>query len=32
VLEVSVPMPARPEAKARKVEIQEPAKGAKKAA
>ena len=32
VLEVSVPLPARPEAKIRKVEIQEPAKGAKSAA
>ena len=32
VLEVSVPLPARPEAKVRKVEIQEPAKAAKTAA
>lgn len=32
VLEVSVPLPARPEAKVRKVEIQEPAKAAKSAA
>ncbi len=32
VLEVSVPLPARPEAKVRKVEIQEPAKAAKAAA
>jgi len=32
VLEVSVPIPARPEAKVRKVEIQEPAKAAKSAA
>ena len=32
VLEVSVPLPARPEAKVRKVEIQEPAKTAKTAA
>ena len=32
VLEVSVPVPARPEAKVRKVEIQEPAKAAKSAA
>jgi HSP20 family protein len=32
VLEVSVPMPARPEDKMRKVEIQEPAKAAKSAA
>ena len=32
VLEVSVPLPARPEAKMRKVEIQEPAKAAKSAA
>jgi HSP20 family protein len=32
VLEVSVPLPARPEAKIRKVEIQEPAKAAKTAA
>jgi HSP20 family protein len=32
VLEVSVPLPARPEAKPRKVEIQEPAKAAKTAA
>ncbi|OFW37348.1 MAG: hypothetical protein A3J29_18605 [Acidobacteria bacterium RIFCSPLOWO2_12_FULL_67_14b] len=32
VLEVSVPLPARPEAKVRKVEIQEPAKAARNAA
>lgn len=32
VLEVSVPLPARPEAKVRKVEIQEPTKAAKSAA
>lgn len=32
VLEVSIPLPAQPEAKARKVEIQEPAKTAKTAA
>jgi HSP20 family protein len=32
VLEVSVPLPARPAAKVRKVEIQEPAKGGKAAA
>jgi HSP20 family protein len=32
VLEVSVPLPARPEAKARKVQIEEPAKSAKTAA
>ena len=32
VLEVSVPLPAKPEAKARTVEIQEPAKAAKTAA
>jgi HSP20 family protein len=32
VLEVSVPLPVRPEAKARKVEIQEPGKSAKTAA
>jgi HSP20 family protein len=32
VLEVSVPLPARPEAKVRKVEIQEPAKATKTAA
>jgi HSP20 family protein len=32
VLEVSVPLPARSEAKVRKVEIQEPAKSAKSAA
>src|SRR5262245_2607996 len=32
VLEVSVPLPVRPEAKVRKVEIQEPAKAAKTAA
>jgi len=32
VLEVSVPLPARPEAKVRKVEIQEPAKAVKSAA
>lgn len=32
VLEVSVPLPARPEAKVRKVEIQEPVKAAKTAA
>jgi HSP20 family protein len=32
VLEVSVPLPARPESKVRKVEIQEPAKTAKTAA
>ena len=32
VLEVSVPLPARSQAKARKVEIQEPAKAAKSAA
>jgi HSP20 family protein len=32
VLEVSMPLPARPEAKIRKVEIQEPAKAAKGAA
>ena len=32
VLEVSVPLPARPEARVRKVEIQEPAKAAKSAA
>ena len=32
VLEVSVPLPAKPEAKVRKVEIQEPAKAAKTAA
>jgi HSP20 family protein len=32
VLEVSVPLPARPQATVRKVEIQEPAKGAKTAA
>jgi HSP20 family protein len=32
VLEVSVPLPAKPEATARKVEIEEPRKGAKTAA
>ena len=32
VLEVSVPLPSQPENKARKVEIQEPAKGGKTAA
>jgi HSP20 family protein len=32
VLEVSVPLPARPESRARKVEIQEPAKATKSAA
>jgi len=32
VLEVSVPLPAKPEATVRKVEIQEPAKAAKTAA
>lgn len=32
VLEVSIPMPARPEAKVRRVEIVEPAKGGKSAA
>lgn len=32
VLEVSVPLPARPEAKARKVQIEEPVKSAKSAA
>jgi HSP20 family protein len=32
VLEVSVPMPARPEATVRKVEVNEPAKAAKSAA
>lgn len=32
VLEVSVPLPARPEARVRKVEIQEPSKSAKSAA
>jgi HSP20 family molecular chaperone IbpA len=32
VLEVSVPFPPKPEAKVRKVEIQEPAKAAKSAA
>jgi HSP20 family protein len=32
VLEVSVPLPAKPEAKVRKVEIQESAKAAKTAA
>jgi len=32
VLEVSVPLPARPQAAVRKVEIQEPAKGVKTAA
>lgn len=32
VLEVSIPLPARPEAKARKVQIEEPARGARSAA
>jgi HSP20 family protein len=32
VLEVSIPLPVRPEAKARKVEIEEPVKTAKSAA
>jgi HSP20 family protein len=32
VLEVSVPLPAKPEAKARTVEIREPTKAAKSAA
>jgi HSP20 family molecular chaperone IbpA len=32
ILEVSIPMPARPQAKVRKVEVEEPVKAAKSAA